>query len=149
MALHYVTPFPMRARLGFRLTKWTSIAGMHEFSIAEALAVQVRAHAPAGERVREVELRVGALRGLEPEALRMCWQAVTFDTPLAGSVLAIEQLPWSITCSDCGRHWTSDVPFVSCECGNETPTPSGTDELDLLALVVDDTPPAAEEQQAP
>ena len=114
------------------------MAAVHEFSIAEALAEQVLAHAPAGARVREVELRIGALRGLEPEALRMCWDSVTFGTPLAGSVLNMELLPWSITCSSCGRTWTSPVPFVSCECGNATPTPQGSDELDLIALDVDE-----------
>jgi hydrogenase nickel incorporation protein HypA/HybF len=122
---------------------------MHEFSIAEALAAQVRSHAPTVGRVKEVELRVGALRGLEPESLRMCWQAVTLETPLEGSVLVIEQLPWSITCSDCGRSWTSDVPFVECECGNATPRPAGTDELDLIALVVDEAAPPTEVQAKP
>ena len=40
--------------------------GVHEFSIAEALAGQVRRHAPPSGRVRGVEISVGALRGLEP-----------------------------------------------------------------------------------
>ena len=111
---------------------------MHELSIAEALAAQVLARAPAGARVREVEIRVGALRGLEPESLRMCWDAVTFGTPMAGSGLAVDQRPWSIRCSDCGREWTSPVPFVSCECGNQVPAPSGSDELDLVAITVDE-----------
>jgi hypothetical protein len=30
------------------------------------------------------------------------------------------------------------VPFVDCECGNSTPQPHGTDELDLVAITVDD-----------
>ena len=113
---------------------------MHEFSIAEALAAQVQHYARPGARVREVEIVVGALRGLEPEALQMSWQAVTMETPLEGSVLAIEQRPWSIACPDCGRTWTSPVPFVACECGNETPDPHGTDELDLVAITIDDEP---------
>ncbi len=111
---------------------------MHEFSIAEALAAQVRRRAPAHARVREVEIRVGALRGLEPDALRMCWDAVTFGTAMAGATLSVDLLPWSVTCSSCGRQWTSEVPFVTCECGNSTPAPHGTDELDLLAITVDE-----------
>ena len=111
---------------------------MHEFSIAEALAGQVSAYAPAGARLRGVEIRVGALRGLDAEAMKMAWEAVTFGTSMAGVVLEIDQRPWSITCSDCGREWTSPVPFVSCTCGNETPTPAGGDELDLLAVTVDE-----------
>ena len=111
---------------------------MHEFSIAEALASQVLAHAPARARVREVEVRIGALRGIEPDALRMAWDAVTFGTPMAGATLALDMLPWSVRCSNCGREWTSPVPFVSCSCGNETPAPLGGDELDLMAITVDE-----------
>jgi hydrogenase nickel incorporation protein HypA/HybF len=114
------------------------MAIVHEFSIAEALADQVLAHAPEGARVREVEVRIGALRGIEPDALRMGWDCVTFGTPLAEAGLTIDLRPWSIECSSCGRAWTSSVPFVSCECGNETPTPHGTDELDLVAISVDE-----------
>ena len=114
------------------------MASVHEFSIAEALAAQVLSHAPAGARVREVEIRIGALRGLEPDALRMCWDSVTFGTPLAGTGLTVDLRPWSIECSSCGRAWTSSVPFVSCECGNRTPTPLGSDELDLVAISVDE-----------
>lgn len=111
---------------------------MHEFSIAEALASQVDKHVRPGVRVRQVEIVVGALRGIEPEALQMGWQAVTMDTRMAGATLLIEQRPWAISCSVCGRAWTSPVPFVSCECGNQTPEPRGTDELDLVAVTIED-----------
>ncbi len=110
---------------------------MHEFSIAEALAGQVRRHAPPGRRVRGVEIRVGALRGIEPEALQMGWQAVTAETALEGATLEIDSLPWTLDCRTCARSWTSDVPFVTCECGDSAPVPTGTDELDLVSLTVD------------
>ncbi len=110
---------------------------MHEFSIAEAHAATVRLHAPPGSVVREVELRVGPLRGLEPEALSMCWVAVTADSPLAGSVLRMELLPWTIDCPTCGRRFESSVPFAECSCGESVTRPSGSDDLDLVALVVD------------
>jgi hydrogenase nickel incorporation protein HypA/HybF len=110
---------------------------MHEFSIAEAIAGQVARYSRPGARVREVEIVVGALRGLEPEAMQMSWQAVTFETPLEGSLLTIDSKPWTIKCGICGREWTSRVPFVTCECGNETPDPHGSDELDLVAITVE------------
>jgi len=114
---------------------------MHELSIAEALAARVEQHAPVRARIRGVEIVVGALRGIEPEALQMCWQAVTAETALAGAVLAIEQRPWTLTCDRCGREWTSVEPFVECTCGNSTPRPHGTDELDLVAITVDANEP--------
>ncbi len=111
---------------------------MHEFSIAEALASQVLRHAPAGALVRGVEIRVGALRGLEPEALQMSWQAVTYGTAIAGSTLSVDQRPWTITCSNCGRSWSSPKPFVDCVCGSASPTPVGGDELDLVSITIDE-----------
>ncbi len=112
--------------------------GVHEFSIAEALAAQVVRHAPPESRVREVEIVVGALRGIEPDALRMCWDAVTHGTPIEGATLQVDSRPWTITCPTCGRSWPSPVPFVACECGNEAPVPRGGDELDLVALTIDE-----------
>ena len=114
------------------------MARVHEFSIAEAIAAQVLAYAPVERRLRAVEIRVGALRGLDSEALAMAWEAVTFGTSMAGSILEVDQRPWSITCSKCGREWTSPVPFVSCTCGNQAPNPTGGDELDLLSVTVDE-----------
>ncbi len=111
---------------------------MHEFSIAEALAAQVLRHAPAGARVREVEIRVGVLRGLEPDAMAMSWEAVTMDTPLAGSTLVMDIRPWQIACSRCGREWTSDTPYNVCACGNESPSPRGGDELDLISMTIEE-----------
>jgi len=111
---------------------------VHEFSIAEALAAQVLRHAPASGRVSEVEILVGALRGLEPEAMKMCWEAVTHDTPLAGSVLRIDLRPWTLTCPACGRAWESPVPFAECSCGEASPRPTAGDELDLVSMTVDE-----------
>ena len=115
---------------------------VHEFSLAEALAAQVALYAPAGGRVLEVEIRVGALRGLEPEAMRMCWDAVTYQTPLAGSNLLMDARPWSLACPACGRQWESPVPFVDCECGEQSPNPTADDELLLVAISTEDDVPA-------
>jgi len=111
---------------------------MHELSIAEAIEAQARLHAPPGGRIRSVEIRVGALRGLERTSLEMCWQAVTQESPLAGSELVVEMLPWQIDCPSCGRSWTSPVPFVTCSCGEERPNPTASDELDLISMTVEE-----------
>jgi hydrogenase nickel incorporation protein HypA/HybF len=111
---------------------------VHEFSIAQALAGQVSRYAPPTRRVRAVSIRVGPLRGLEPESLRMCWEAVTIGTPIADSSLLVDLRPWSIHCPSCGLTWDSPVPFVTCACGEAEPVPEGGDELDLVSLTVDD-----------
>jgi hydrogenase nickel incorporation protein HypA/HybF len=111
---------------------------VHEFSIAQALAGQVLRYAPPSGRVRGVKIRVGPLRGIEPESLRMCWEAVTIGTPIAESVLDVDLRQWSIRCPTCGRSWDSPVPFVTCTCGEAEPVPQGGDELDLVSLTVDE-----------
>jgi hydrogenase nickel incorporation protein HypA/HybF len=110
---------------------------MHEFSIAQALAEQVRRHAPPDGRVRAVNIRVGALRGLEPESLRLCWQAVTIGTTIADTELVVDLRPWSVSCPTCQRTWDSPVPFVACTCGEAATVPQGGEELDLVSLTVD------------
>lgn len=117
---------------------------VHEFSIAEALATQILRRAPAGRRVREVEIRVGALRGLEPDAMEMCWDAVTHETALAGSVLVMDMRPWTLSCPACGRVWESPIPFAECSCGESSPRPTAGDELDLISMTVDDDDDAAD-----
>jgi hydrogenase nickel incorporation protein HypA/HybF len=124
---------------------------VHEFSIAEALAEQVLGHAPVRGRVSQVEIRVGALRGLEPEAMNMSWDAVTFETSLAGSVLVMDMRPWTLTCPACGRAWDSPVPFAECSCGEASPRPTAGDELDLVSMTVeedDEAPDGAVEAEA-
>lgn len=111
---------------------------MHELSIATSIAEQVARHVPSRAVVRTVEIRVGALRGLEPTSLELCWQAVTLGSPLEGAELVVDQLPWSVACPTCGRTWPSPVPFVGCACGETSPFPTGTDELDLVGITVED-----------
>jgi hydrogenase nickel incorporation protein HypA/HybF len=118
---------------------------VHEFSIAEALAGQVRRHARPGARIRDVEVVVGALRAIEPEALAMCWQAVTLGSELEGATLSLDQRPWSLHCRACGRDWTAAVPFETCTCGNTAPDPRGTDELDLVAITIEEDDESAED----
>ena len=109
---------------------------MHEFSIAQAIATQIERLAPAG-RVTAVDVRVGAQRGLEAESLRMCWDAATHDTPLAGAALVVDQRPWTIACPDCARTWESPVPFVKCSCGCAATVPTGGNELEVVSLTVE------------
>jgi len=50
--------------------------------------------------------------------------------------------PWSLACPACGREWESPVPFVDCECGEQSPNPTADDELLLVAISTEDDVPA-------
>ncbi len=110
---------------------------MHEISIARALFGLVCQHAPNDVTVRRVNVRVGPLRAIEPEALQWAWKAVAKDTKFGRSTLQLELLPWRLRCPACGRRWESGNPMEACPCGHPSPRPAGDDELTLLSLEVD------------
>ena len=116
--------------------------GMHELSIAISL-VEVAAEEQArlgGLPVLAVYVRVGALSGVEPEALTFAFDVATADTPLAGARLEIETVPVEIFCDACGV--TRTVPSVQhlrCPtCDAPALQVTGGRDLALTALEVDD-----------
>ena len=106
---------------------------MHETSIAEALIEQVRRHTPPGHRVTLVRVEAGPYQAINPQALEWAWQIVTDGTDLARAKLEFRALPFSLTCSQCGRAWTGADPFEPCACGGEAAA-EGSKDLHLVSL---------------
>jgi hydrogenase nickel incorporation protein HypA/HybF len=73
---------------------------MHELSIAEAVLGIASAHAD-GRRIARVELRVGHLRQVVPDALTFAFELVARGTPAEGAELAIEVVPAEGRCRAC------------------------------------------------
>jgi hydrogenase nickel incorporation protein HypA/HybF len=66
---------------------------MHEAGLMQSaldLAADHARRAGAGN-IRRVVLRVGALSGVEPDALRFAFEAMAPGTPAAGAVLELEE----------------------------------------------------------
>jgi hydrogenase nickel incorporation protein HypA/HybF len=78
---------------------------MHELSLAQSLVETVCEALPGagGGRVVAVNLKVGELAGVVPDALQFCYEVVTKDTPLAGSTLTVRTLPVMVFCAPCDR----------------------------------------------
>jgi hydrogenase nickel incorporation protein HypA/HybF len=77
---------------------------MHELSLVES-AIQIiedAARAQQFKRVRVVWLEVGSLAGVEPDALRFCFDAVAEGGVAQGARLEIVDAPGSGVCADCG-----------------------------------------------
>ena len=77
---------------------------MHELSLAESM-IQIIADAAVAqqfERVHVVWLEVGSMAGVEPDALRFCFDAVARDTVAQDARLEIVEVPGSGSCADCG-----------------------------------------------
>jgi hydrogenase nickel incorporation protein HypA/HybF len=94
---------------------------MHELSIAQALIdqVSVAAKAQGARRVLSIRVVVGALSGVDPEALRMVFPLAAEDSLLAGAALEVESVAASVRCTACGGISVPDAPFVYCAtCGS-------------------------------
>ena len=118
---------------------------MHEMSIAESLRDLTAQTAPVGAVVLAVRIRVGPMRGIEPEAMNLAWRALATDGFQRHARLELEMLPWQLECAACGRRWTSDNPIDDCSCGSDRAYPVGGNELLLMSIDVQDPP----EPQAP
>jgi hydrogenase nickel incorporation protein HypA/HybF len=76
---------------------------MHEVSLmTEALRMAVDAAKSAGaSRVLKLQLRIGRLSGVVPEAMQFAFDLVCRDTMAAGARLEIETVPAVCRCATC------------------------------------------------
>lgn len=77
---------------------------MHEMSIAASLLEIAEAEAKRQQCNRLLKIRVeyGAIAGIMPEALQMCFKALIQDTPHKMAVLELVCLPLRLRCPFCG-----------------------------------------------
>lgn len=90
---------------------------MHEAGIMQAALEAVRREAVArnAASVERIALRVGALSGVEPEALRFAFAACSAGTIAEGAALEVETVPAIARCPDCGRDFAAGRGFI-CQC---------------------------------
>jgi hydrogenase nickel incorporation protein HypA/HybF len=75
---------------------------MHELSIASSVVeslTQTLCNEPG--QVISVQLRIGALSGVVPDALQFAWDLACENTRLEGSKLVIQHVPAKIWCNSC------------------------------------------------
>ena len=113
---------------------------MHELSIALSLVDLAREEAGRqGGRVCALHLKVGALAGVVPAALVASYEMASFQTPLEGSRLVIEEVPVVVFCPSCRVQRALDgvQSFCCPECGTPTPQVDQGRELELVALEIE------------
>ena len=78
---------------------------MHELSIAQALIDKVNrvAETEGATRVMRIAITVGALSGVDPEALEFAFPIAAEGSAAAHASLDITRLPARVLCSECGR----------------------------------------------
>jgi hydrogenase nickel incorporation protein HypA/HybF len=88
-------------------------------------------------RVRVVRLRVGALAGVEPDALRFCFEAISSGRITEGACLEIDASPGEGWCDACQRRVPLAERFDACpDCGDAPLTVTGGGDLRLVDLEV-------------
>ncbi|MBT3377352.1 MAG: hydrogenase maturation nickel metallochaperone HypA [Lentisphaerae bacterium] len=93
---------------------------MHEMSVALHLLAQLEALAEehGANAVTEIELSVGALQGVVPEALDLAFSAAAEGTIAGGATLVITEVSAEALCRACGQAFSPDVGCYVCpSCG--------------------------------
>jgi len=94
---------------------------MHELSLAENIIQIIEAAAVAQqfERVRVVWLEIGCMAGVEPDALRFCFDAAAHGTVAQDARLEIVETSGCGTCLDCGSTHPVSMLLDACPaCGS-------------------------------
>jgi hydrogenase nickel incorporation protein HypA/HybF len=111
---------------------------MHELSIAEAVVAIACRHAN-GRRVHKVELKVGYLRQVVPDALQFAFELVSKDTELEGAQLVIDEVPAQGQCRACGSRCTMRAfPLQCADCGGIDVELKAGEELLVDALELEE-----------
>ncbi len=123
---------------------------MHEMSIAEGLltAVLDAADGCGATRVESIELDVGQMRLVVPEALQMAWQVITDGTIAAGSELVVTEVPMTATCRECGREFAPHIDDYLCpDCGHADVDIVAGDDIILKSVVCDRQQPSGKTEE--
>jgi hydrogenase nickel incorporation protein HypA/HybF len=79
---------------------------MHEMAVADSILQIIEgklANLDPNAQVTRINLKIGKLTCVEPEALRLCFQAVSQETRLEKTILCIDSIPVKARCKDCEK----------------------------------------------
>ena len=111
---------------------------MHEMSIAQGIIDICQQHA-GGRRVLSLEVEIGNLSGVVPEAIDFCFQACSQGTLLEGAHLGIIRIPGRGRCQNCGEETPLATLFDPCiRCGGYRITIEAGEEMRVREIEVDE-----------
>ncbi len=113
---------------------------MHEMSLAENVLqiIEDSAKEQYFSRVKTVRLEIGQLAGVEIEAMKFCFEAVTRDSIAQDAKLEISETPGQARCMHCARTVHVHALFDACpQCGNFQLQITGGNEMRVKELDVE------------
>jgi hydrogenase nickel incorporation protein HypA/HybF len=91
---------------------------VHELSLADAVVTIARDHA-RGRRVTRVDVKIGRLRQVVPDALEFAFELVAAGTEVEGAELRVEHVPARVRCARCAVESDADeFPLACARCGS-------------------------------
>lgn len=113
---------------------------MHEMAIAEQLLATVleTANANAARKVNAVELEVGEMRLIVPEALDLAFEALSAGTIAEGAELKINEKKVVMHCSHCDARYNAEIGNYICpSCGKAEGRIEEGNEITITAIECD------------
>jgi hydrogenase nickel incorporation protein HypA/HybF len=91
---------------------------MHEGAIASAIVEQAveAAASHGGGKITAIEVEIGMLQLVVPEALETAFEYAAAETPAEGAVLHMTQIRPEAHCRQCGHRFEPDVEAFSFLC---------------------------------
>ncbi len=111
---------------------------MHELSIAREIIaiVQDEMNNLNLTKIEAVNIRLGALTGINADALSFGFEASVVDTNLDGAELIIEEVPIRGKCRSCGKDFeVAEFMFLCSHCSSTDLDVITGEELDIDHLV--------------
>jgi hydrogenase nickel incorporation protein HypA/HybF len=108
---------------------------VHELSITQSVVDAVCERA-AGRPVRSIQVRVGALTAVVPDAMRFCFDLVTDGTVAAGARLDIEWEDGAGHCRTCDADTVLTGAIVLCPCGSADVDVTAGRDLRIVSMEV-------------
>lgn len=104
---------------------------MHEYSIVAALMEQVEAQVAqhGGARVERVQLGLGQISGVDPQLLRLAFEAFRERTVCHDASLDIRELPAVWRCRECDRQLAPGARLSCPDCGRPAQLTQGDEIL--------------------
>lgn len=112
---------------------------MHELSLCRSLCEQLLTlcRQEGVSRLHKVELEIGVLSCVEPEALRFCFENMAKPEPLLGAQLAVLRTDARAECADCGYAYAMTGWQTLCpRCGSVRRTVSGGEAVIIKSVEV-------------
>ena len=113
---------------------------MHELSIAISIVELAEEEARKADAsvISKVEVEIGTMAGIDPDALLFAWDAAVQGTMAGQSELVIHKIQAEAHCLECGKEFPAENYFVQCpNCGSYRYQITKGKELRISSLMVD------------